>query len=227
MCKPFMTGTKYFRPKKHILSAAEHGIKRIRCLVLPCVMAVFLLFSVMLPLTVQTAGAATAEETALAAIDADVAAGGNIATIIQNAVAAGLSVERAVQEIVARGAEPGAVVYVAIQAGYSPTAVVQGATVALTNMGLSDASFQAQMTRIDSTALQAGATQAQVSAGLSNAGVSATVISNAASQAAASPAPVFGYTAPTPVTSLTGAFIPTLPVTVTGTIVASPTKPKK
>lgn len=52
------------------------------------------------------------------------------------------------------------------------------------------------MATIVSVARQAGASETAVNTGLSNAGVSAAMIANANARAAASPAPVFGYTAP-------------------------------
>lgn len=134
----------------------------------------------------------------LRGIGADVAAGVDIATIIGNAVAAGMTVTAAVEAIIGAGADPGRVTYLAILANYPATDVINGAASAVTKMGLSDAAFQAQMTLIASTARQAGASAGQINSGLSSAGVSATIIANANAQAARNPAPVFGYTAPTP-----------------------------
>lgn len=226
MSKLLITGIKYMRRGKHIVSDAQHGIGGIRCSILPCVMAALLLFSVMLPLTVQ---AASEQDPRLAAIAADAAAGVDIVTIIQNAVAAGLTVERAVEAIVTAGVDPGRVAYVSIVANYTATDVVCGDAKAVTKMGLSATEFQAQMTLIVSTALQAGATESQVNSGLTCGGVSANVIANAFAQASQSPAPVFGYTAPiTPARPLT-TVIGTTGVPIgggSGTKPASPTKPK-
>jgi hypothetical protein len=158
-----------------------------------CVMAVLLLLCVMLFSSVQTANAQDARITAL---NADVAAGTDIAVIIQNAVAAGLTVSQAVEAIVKAGVDPGRVTYAAITANFSPADVVRGAADAVETQGLSDSAFQAQITLIDSVARQAGASESQINSGLSSAGVPAGVIANANSQAIQSPAPVFGYTTP-------------------------------
>lgn len=160
-----------------------------------CVTAVLLLLCFMLPLTVQ---AASPQDPRIAAINADVAAGTDIAVIIQNAVAAGLTVQQAVEAIVAAGVDPGRVVYLAILANYPATDVITGAANAVSKMGLSETAFQAQITLIVSTARQAGATAGQVNSGLSLTGVSPNIIANANALAARNPAPVFGYTAPTP-----------------------------
>lgn len=138
---------------------------------------------------------------------ADLAAGMDIAVIIRNAVAAGLSVEQAIESLVTAGTEPGRVVYSAITAGFPAESVVKGAATAVTKMGLSAASFQATMTTIVSVALQAGATASQVNNGARSAGVPAGVIANANVQAAQSPAPVFGYTAPVTPTATTSSVI--------------------
>ncbi len=159
----------------------------------PCVIAILLLCFFMPPLTVQEAAA---QDLRITAINADVAAGVDIATIIQNAVAAGLTVSQAVEAIVAAGVDPGRVVYIAIQANYSATDVVNGAANAVAKMGLSDTAFQAQISLIVSTALQGGASEGSIRNGLSLAGVSAPVIANAFAQAVTNPAPVFGYTTP-------------------------------
>lgn len=178
--------------KLSITGIRHLGIQRS---ILPCVMAALLLLSVALPLSAQ---AASEQDPRLAAIAADVAAGVDVAVIIRNATAAGLPLDRAVEAIVAAGVDPGRVVYLAILAGYSASDVVNGAADAVSKMGLSDAAFQAQITLIVSTARQAGATAGQINSGLSNAGVSATIIANANAEAGRNPAPVFGYTAPTP-----------------------------
>lgn len=228
MSELFITGVKYSRWGKHILSDAEHGIGGIRCSILPCIMAALLLFSVMLPLTVQ---AADTQDPRLAAIAADVAAGVDSVTIIKNAVAAGLTVERAVEAVVTAGDDPGRVAYLAIVANYISADVVCGDANAVTKMGLSETAFQAQVTLIVSTSLQAGASESQINEGLTCGGVPALVIANAYAQAAQSPAPVFGYTAPTPARPLTAVIGPRgVPIGGSGigrppTRVASPTRP--
>lgn len=177
---------------------------------LKCMMIALLVMSLMLlPLPLWAQG----QDAQQASIAADLAAGTDIAVIIKNALAAGMTVEEAVEAIVTAGADPGRVVYIAITANYSAEAVVQGATAAVSKMGLTGANFQAAVTVISSAALQAGATQSQVTAGARNAGVSTAIISNAITQALMSPAPVFGYTAPTP---------PPTTAVVLGTVLGAP-----
>jgi hypothetical protein len=189
--------SKLFMP---ILCNSEKNSKGIRRSVLPYVLAALLLFSVMSS-PVQAAD----PDPRIAALQADVAAlqaggaapGVTYATILQTAVAAGLSVDGAVDAMVTAGANAGNVVYLAIQANFSPTDVVNGAAEATVRMNLEPAALQAQTNLIYSTALQAGATESQINGGLSTGGIGAGIISNASVAAGKSPAPVFGYSAPT------------------------------
>lgn len=198
----------------------------------------------MTPAPAGTAGgggaASPLEQTApVKAIAADVAAGGDIAVIIGNAIAAGMTVEAAVEAIVMGGADPGRVAYAAITANYSAADVLKGAAAAVARTGYSGAALQSQVAAIASMARQAGASESQVNEAFINAGVPATVIANAATQAAQTPAPVFGYTAPAPTLSLTASIGPTggapiggggigAPPTIAsgGTKPASPTRPQ-
>ena len=217
MSKLLITGIEYLRQGKHILSDVEHGIGGIRCSTLSCVMAALLLLSVMSPLTVQ---AADEQDLRLVAIAANLAAGDDIVTIIQNAVAAGLTVERAVEALVTAGADLGRVVYEAIAANFPASEVVQGAANAVQRMGLSDAAFLTQMATIVSAARQAGASEASVNSGLSNAGVSPTVIASANALAASSRASVFGYR-----DLIGGSGVGAPPTAASGARPASPTTP--
>src|SRR4030042_2730152 len=170
-------------------------IKKTPTLYFSCVMAVLFLMSMVVSSPLR---AAEAPDPRLAQIAADVAAGSDMAIIIQQAVAGGMTVANAVEAVINAGADPGRVVYLAITANYPAESVVQGAITAVLKMGLSDANFQNALTLIASTALQAGANSSQIIGGAANAGVADNVIANALAQARLNSAPIFGYTAPAP-----------------------------
>jgi len=194
--KENMTKEVNFRQRKNSHNSIDKSeIKKAPNLYLSCVVAVLLLVCMAVSFPLRAAGE---QDPVLAQIAADVAAGKDIALIIQQAVAGGMTVANAVEAIVNAGVDPGRVVYIAITANNSAESVVQGAITAVLKMGLSEADFQTALTVICSTALQAGANENQITRGARNAGVSNTVIANAIAQAKSNPAPVFGYTAPAP-----------------------------
>lgn len=206
MKKPIMKGIEGVSDFAHRPSDTKRGTGEKGLPVAAHLAACLLVIGLLLPANLCPAAE---QNTAEAAIAADLAAGVEITVIIQNAVAAGLSVENAVAVLVTAGANPGVVVNAAIGAGFSAPNVVQGASNAIQQMGLPDAAVLTQMTTIVQAATQAGATPAQVNSGFSNAGVSPTVIANANTNAASTPPPVFGYTAPpttaAPATAVVGA----------------------
>lgn len=156
-----------------------------------CIMAVlFLLMSMAVSFPLW---AAVEQDPMQVQIAADVAAGKDIASIIQQAAAGGMTVANAVESIVNAGVDPGRVAYIAITAKFSAESVVQGAVNTVSKMGLSEANFQTALTLICSSALQAGANENQVARGAANAGVPNTAIANAIAQAMMTPAPAFGY----------------------------------
>ena len=188
-------GVKFIQRKNRYDSIGKSEMKKAPNLYFSCVMAVLFLMSMAVSLPLW---AADQQDPKLAQIAADVAAGTDIALIIQQAVAGGMTVANAVEAVVNAGADPGRVAYIAITANYSAESVVQGAITAVSKMGLSDADFQTALTLIASAALQAGANPRQIISGAANAGVANNVIANAIAQARLNPAPVFGYTAPAP-----------------------------
>jgi hypothetical protein len=131
------------------------------------------------------------------AIAAGVAAGTDIAVIMQNAVAAGLTPEEAVQELVRAGADPGRVVYEAITAKYSAEIVTKAAAEAVAaTSGEDSALLSNQTAAIYSAALQAGATAGDVNGWLAAANIPPTVIANAGTQSGQTQGPAEGYSAP-------------------------------
>lgn len=222
-------------------SGAERGIGKKRMPFAARVAACLLLIGVLLPAALCVAAQQDPRE---AAIVADLAAGIDIAVIIQNAVAAGLTVSRAVEVLVTAGADTGRVVYMAITAQFLASDVVCGAANAVRRMGPSDAALLTQLATMVSVARQAGASETEVNTGLTCGSISPAVIANANARAAASPAPVFGYTAPAappPATTtvigtavggggagggaIGGSGIGAPPTSASGTKPASPTKP--
>ncbi|MFO7667344.1 MAG: hypothetical protein R6V76_12035 [Desulfobacterales bacterium] len=187
-------GVEFIQRKNRYDFIGNSGIKKAPGIYfVTCVMALLFLMSMEVSLPLRAAGQQNPRQ---ALIAADVAAGKDIALIIQEAVAGGMSVANAVEAIVDAGVDPGRVVYIAITANYSAESVVQGAITAVLKMGLSEADFQNALTLISSAALQAGANDNQIITGAANAGVANNIIANAIARAKQNPAPVFGYSAP-------------------------------
>jgi hypothetical protein len=193
MNEPLLKGIRCVSHRPRPASGTERGIVKKRMAIAARVAACLLLIGV---LVAPPLSAATEDETRIAAITAALAAGTDIAVIIQNAVAAGMALDRAVEVIVGAGVDPGRVVYAAITAGFSASEVVRGAANGVEGRGLTDAGLLTQMTTIVQAATQAGATPSQINSGLVNAGIPATVIAAANAGAATSSGPVYGYTAP-------------------------------
>ncbi|HLA27263.1 MAG TPA: hypothetical protein VJZ49_05160, partial [Syntrophales bacterium] len=189
---PLLKNIKCVRCWTRPVSEAERGISEKRMPIMARVATCLLLISFIIIASPRSA--ASEEDARLAVIASDLAAGTDIAVIIQNAVAAGLSVDRAVEALVTAGAEPGMVAYAAITANFPVSDVVRGAANAIAQLGLSEAALLSQVTTIVSAATTAGANPAQVNSGLVNTGIPPATIANAISRAAS--APVFGYTAP-------------------------------
>lgn len=167
-----------------------------RKLFFSCVRAVlFLLMGMAVSIPLRAAGEQNPMQ---AQITADIAAGKDIASIIQQAVAGRMTVANAVGSIVTAGVDPGRVAYIAITAKFSAESVVQGAVTTVSKMGLSEADFRTALTLICSSAIQAGAHENQVARGAANAGAPNTAIANAIAQAMMPPAPAFGHSKANP-----------------------------
>jgi hypothetical protein len=206
MSELLLRGIRYLRGRGHIVLAA------------------LLLFCFIIPMTAQ---AAEQKDQRIVALAADVAAGTDIAIIIKNAVDSGLALRKAAEEIVTASVDPGRVAYLGILAKFLPPDVICGVANAVTKMKLPPDAFLEQIALIASTSMQAGASESEVRIGLACGGIAATEIGNALVRATQSPAPVFGYTAPTQTAAPTSIIGAPTRLMGTGSVTASESQPQR
>ncbi len=140
--------------------------------------------------------AAADTSTLSASIAADVASGKDIAQIIQSALDGGMPLDKVIEAIIQAGANPGNSTYLAITTPHPAVPVIKGACAAVSAMGLTEPNLSAGYVQVFKAAIDAGATQTQITMACGSAGVDATLISNVYAQASSGAGPVFGYSAP-------------------------------